>query len=631
MKESKSIILLKLGGSLLTEKNKPLSLREDVIKNAIQQIGNSDKKIIVIHGGGSFGHPIAKKYDISNGLNNSIKNQIVGLAETHDTMNKLNSYIVREFLNQSIPAISIQSSSIFLKKSQSYIVKTIDIIETYLKLGLIPVLYGDIILEKSGNFSILSGDQIILELCNNLNNFKVEKVIFTTEIDGVYVEDNNNKENSKLASNIYYIDIDNIKLANLGQKIDVTGGMKGKLESIKKICELNIPVQIINGLKPDYILKAIKSEKVIGTYISIDDSYKKLDISKRKIEHLKIPIDYNVQNKKNYFDDIELIYYAFPQYNFNDIDLSVNFFGKNISAPICIAAITGGHPISYKINKILASAAENQKIIMSVGSQRAGLLDSELSKSFSVVREFAPNIPIIGNLGIGQLSKPDFNINDFIDCIEMINADVMAIHFNALHELFQEKGDKTYSNLIENFKELKKITKIPIIAKEVGAGFNQEVAETLNNMGFDGFDVGGLGGTSFAAIESYRNKNLNDLYTRNPAILFRDWGIPTPVSIGYVRNITQKPIISTGGLRNGMDIAKSIVLGANIGGFAYKFLLTSWKDLQTNSNSNSIKEIKTLKNELQSCLWLMNASNIEEIFMNKKKLIILGKLNKWFS
>ncbi len=627
---TKKISLLKLGGSLLTDKNKPFSLREEVIKNTIKQIADSQEKLIIIHGGGSFGHPVAKKYNISNGLNNSIENQILGLTQTHEAMNKLNTFIINEFIEMNVPALSIQTSGIFIKENQKFIMKSADIIEKSLDLGVIPVLYGDIILHKSDTFSIISGDQIILELCKNLRNYQIKKVIFATEIDGIYIYENNNTENIKLATNLNYSDLDTIKLANLGQKIDVTGGMKGKIESIKEICEQNLPIQIINGLKNNYILKALKSEEIEGTYINYD-TVKGKRISKRKIEHIKIPINYNVQHYTNYFDDIELLYHAFPQINFDDIDLSTDFFGKTISAPICIAAITGGHPVSYKINRILAEAAENQTIIMSVGSQRAGLVDPELKESFSIVRDVAPNIPIIGNLGIGQLSKPDFNPDEFIECINMIKADVMAIHFNALHELFQEKGDRSYNNLVDNFKIIRKSTQIPIIAKEVGSGFNQEVAFTLDKLGFDGFDVGGAGGTSFAAIESFRNKKLDETYTRNPADLFRDWGIPTPISIDYVRKASEKLIIATGGLRNGIDITKSIALGANIAGFAYKFLLTAWNDYNNNTILNSIKEIKTLKNELRSCLWLMNAINISEIFRKREKLILLGKLYKWFN
>ena len=266
---------------------------------------------------------------------------------------------------------------------------------------------------------------------------------------------------------------------------------------------------------------------------------------------------------------------------------------------------------------------------MSVGSQRAGLVDPKLVDSFSIVRDVAPKIPIIGNIGIGQLSNHDFDPDDFKRCIEMVKADAMAIHFNALHELVQEKGDRSYKNFIENFKEIRKSTNIPIIAKEVGSGFDQELAITLDKLGFDGFDVGGAGGTSFAAIESLRNEISSNQFTRNLAEIFREWGIPTPASVYNVRKVTNKLIIATGGLRNGVDIAKSISLGADIGGFAYKFLLTSWNDYKKNSITNTVKEIKTLKNELQSCLWLLNLINIDNLKCNKDKRIILGKLHQW--
>ncbi|MFX1392237.1 MAG: type 2 isopentenyl-diphosphate Delta-isomerase [Promethearchaeota archaeon] len=359
------------------------------------------------------------------------------------------------------------------------------------------------------------------------------------------------------------------------------------------------------------------------------DPKKSKEIMDRKIEHLKIPIEYDVQHTENYFKYIKLIHHPLPEIDFHEIDLSLNFFDKIISAPICIAAITGGHPISKEINRILATAAEQENIIMSVGSQRAGLVDPSLLDSFSIVREFAPNIPIIGNFGIGQLSKPDFNPDDFIRCIEMIKADVMAIHFNALHELVQDKGDRSYKNFKKNFLKVRKLTPIPIIAKEVGSGFDKELAIVLDKLGFDGFDVGGAGGTSFTAIESLRNGTLGNKFTRNPADVFREWGIPTPVSIYNVRKVSKNIIIATGGLRTGIDIAKCISLGADIGGFAYKFLRTSWNDYENNSISNTLKEIQTLKNELRSCLWLLNLNNIKSLKNNKNKRIILGKLDHW--
>jgi len=430
LKSSNEIFLLKLGGSLLTDKNIPFSIREEVIKSAIQQIIDSNKKLILIHGGGSFGHPIAKKYNISQGINISIENQIFGLTKTHEAMIKFNSQIIEEFLEKKYPALSIQPSSIFIKHLNEISFKSIEPIETSLDLGILPVLYGDIILDKEGNFSIISGDRIILELCKNLKKYSIFKVIFAIEKDGIFIE--NDKKIIKLASEISFEELDKIKLADLGNKIDVTGSIKGKLHAIKEICRLNIPVQVINGLTYGNIFKALNNQKLICTSISGTHEEKRLsEIYMRKLEHLKIPIESNVQHIKNYFDDIKLIHHSLPEVELDDIDIATMFFNKKISAPICISAITGGHPISKVLNRILAKAAEEENIIMSVGSQRIGLEDPSTIESFEVVREVAPNIPVIGNIGIGQINSSTFKIEDFIECIDMVKADVMAIHFNA--------------------------------------------------------------------------------------------------------------------------------------------------------------------------------------------------------
>lgn len=358
---------------------------------------------------------------------------------------------------------------------------------------------------------------------------------------------------------------------------------------------------------------------------------KSKEIQERKIEHLKISIEDNVQHSVNYFDDMKLIHHAVPNISIEDVDLSVEFFNKEVSAPICISAITGGHPVSKEINEILAKAAEEENIIMSVGSQRAGMEDPSVIDSFKITREVAPSISVIGNIGIGQISALDFEIEDFTKCIEMIEADVMAIHLNALHELVQDKGDISYELFRKNFQKLREKFEIPIIAKEVGSGISQEVARELDKLGFDGFDVGGAGGTSFAAIESKRKNFVNQYYTRDPAELFREWGIPTPVSIAYVRRTSQKLIIATGGLRNGMDIAKSIALGADYGGFAFNFLKSAWEDRKNKSISSTVKEIRTLKNELRSCLWLMNINKLDDLKSNNTKYILLGNLYRWLN
>ena len=270
MQSQNEIVLLKLGGSLLTDKNQPFSIREEVVKSAIQQVIDAQEKLILIHGGGSFGHPLAKQYSISKGLNPSINNQILGLTETHQSMNKFNSYLINLFLEKNYPALSIQASSIFIRDLNKISTHSIEIIETALDLNILPILYGDIILDKQGSFSIISGDQIILELCEKLKKYKVSKVIFTMETDGLYINEKNSNGECILATECYSDELERLDLADLGQKIDVTGGIKGKLNFIKQICNYNIPVQLINGLKEGYIHKSLKNQKINCTNILIN-------------------------------------------------------------------------------------------------------------------------------------------------------------------------------------------------------------------------------------------------------------------------------------------------------------------------------------------------------------------------
>ena len=267
LNKNNNIFILKLGGSLLTDKNKPFSIREDIVKGSVRQIVDAKEKLILVHGGGSFGHPLAKKYSIMNGIDSTIPNQVLGLTETHQSMNEFNSYLIKLFLENKYPVLSIQASSIFIKDSQEISASHMEVIETALDLNILPILYGDIILDKQGSFSIISGDQIILELCKNLDKYTISKVIFTMETDGIYINDNESGDDCILTTECYSDQLENLNLASLGQKIDVTGGIKGKINFIQKICNHDIPVQLINGLKEDYIFKSLKNEKLNCTNI----------------------------------------------------------------------------------------------------------------------------------------------------------------------------------------------------------------------------------------------------------------------------------------------------------------------------------------------------------------------------
>ncbi|MHA1249562.1 MAG: isopentenyl phosphate kinase [Candidatus Helarchaeota archaeon] len=262
---NKKIKILKLGGSLLTDKNKPFSLRKDVINNVIEQIIKSKEKLILIHGGGSFGHPLAKQYNIIEGPNSEIKDQILGLVKTHNAMVEFNNYIIKQFIDRNIPVISLQPSSLFFKIGNEIIFNSINLLETILNLNIMPILYGDIIFSSKKSFSIISGDEIIVELCKHIKNYRITKVIFAIETDGIYIQ--NDKGIKSLLKNINFTDLNNIKLANLDKKIDVTGGIKFKLNKIRQIVSLKIPVQIINGLKPEYVYNALKDKEITSTYI----------------------------------------------------------------------------------------------------------------------------------------------------------------------------------------------------------------------------------------------------------------------------------------------------------------------------------------------------------------------------
>lgn len=264
------VVLLKLGGSLLTDKNRPFSIREDVMIKAVEEIIDANVKLLLIHGGGSFGHPVAKKYKISEGLNKSVPKQLLGLSKTHHSMVKLNSHLINLFLEKEFPTLSIQTSSIFLKNSGQTLINSIDLIETVLDLDILPILYGDIILSKGGTFSIISGDQIIFELCQNLRKYRISKVIFTMETDGIYVSDEKAKLGRVLLEECTCEELDNLNLADMDQKIDVTKGIRGKINFIKKICNQGVPVQLVNGLLEGYIYKSLKNQEITCTKIIAD-------------------------------------------------------------------------------------------------------------------------------------------------------------------------------------------------------------------------------------------------------------------------------------------------------------------------------------------------------------------------
>ncbi|MEA1993274.1 MAG: type 2 isopentenyl-diphosphate Delta-isomerase [Euryarchaeota archaeon] len=331
---------------------------------------------------------------------------------------------------------------------------------------------------------------------------------------------------------------------------------------------------------------------------------------KRKNEHINYSLNKNVQSFKTAgFEDVEFIHNAVPEVNFNEINTEIDIFGRKLNCPLVISAITGGTERAKKINKNIARVCNKFNIGMGVGSQRAMIEDPSLSDTYGV-REEAKDILLIGNLGLPQFIQ-NYTEKEAKKAVESIGADLLAVHLNPLQEIVQPEGDTAFKGGLQSLRNLKNSVDFPLIAKETGAGISKEVAEKLRFM--DGIDVGGLGGTSFSAVEYYRVKNSE----KEIAELFWDWGIPTVQSIVETRPYTNL-LIATGGIRTGIEMAKSIALGADCCGMAHPILKTA------ESYSKLDKTVKNILLEFKKTMFLVGSDNIKEL--KESKLMIRGKM-----
>jgi isopentenyl-diphosphate delta-isomerase len=344
-------------------------------------------------------------------------------------------------------------------------------------------------------------------------------------------------------------------------------------------------------------------------------------IENRKEDHVKICLEEDVKAHYNFWDDIHFVHHALPEMNFSDLDTKVKVLKKQLSAPLIISAITGGYSKAETINRNLAEAASEVKIGMGVGSQRAALENPNLKETYSVVKEF--DIPlVIGNVGAPQLiSQEDSEIlstEKIEEAYDMIDADVLAIHLNYLQEVVQPEGNVNAKGCVTEIKHL--ALKYPIIAKETGSGISRKTAQALRGAGVIGIDVGGLGGTSFSGVEVYRARNKKDKLKEGIGRTFWDWGIPTPVSV--VEADVGLELIATGGIRNGVDVARALSLGASAAGMAGALLKAA-----TESSQKVIKQLEGVIHELKVTMFLTGANNLTEL--KRHDVVITGRTKEW--
>lgn len=314
-------------------------------------------------------------------------------------------------------------------------------------------------------------------------------------------------------------------------------------------------------------------------------------MNERKKDHLEISMNEDVNASHNYWDDIEFVHNALPEIDMNEVDTTWNEFGKRMAAPILIAGMTGGFERAKDVNEELARIAEKFQIGMGVGSQRAALEDENTAESYSVINNY--DIPLkIANIGAPQLLEWKDAIEKASKAVDMIDADVLAIHLNFLQEAIQVEGDRNAKGCMERIQEVASSLSTPVIVKETGAGISKDVALRLCETDVAGIDVGGMSGTSFSAIEAYRAKKMGDEVQEELGHLFRNWGIPTPLSVIEVAEAcrdTGMTVIATGGVRNGIDAAKAIAIGADAVGMASALLNNGERNMNI-----AIKALKTV-------------------------------------
>jgi isopentenyl-diphosphate delta-isomerase len=339
-------------------------------------------------------------------------------------------------------------------------------------------------------------------------------------------------------------------------------------------------------------------------------------IDQRKADHIRINLEQDVRSAINTgLENYHFTHEALPELDLDRIDTSLSLFSKQLAAPILISSMTGGTAEAETINLRLAEAAQEMSIAMGVGSQRAAIEKPELVKTFQV-RKAAPDILLFANLGAVQLNY-GYGIDQCKQAVNMIEADALILHLNPLQEAVQDGGDTNFSGLAKKIEEICKKIEVPVIAKEVGWGISEKTAKLLADCGVYAIDVAGAGGTSWSQVEMHR---APDVFTRKLAATFVGWGIPTSDSILNVKKalgnavpaVPGVHIFASGGIKDGLDIAKCIALGATLGGMAGQFLKAA-----AISTEKAVDVMKLTKRQIEVTMFAAGVEKLEGLKVGK--------------
>ncbi len=313
---------------------------------------------------------------------------------------------------------------------------------------------------------------------------------------------------------------------------------------------------------------------------------------------------------------IGLVHQALPEMALKDVDTSLSLFGRKLSTPLIISSMTGGTSLAGRLNLTLAQSAQICRVAMGLGSFRAALDHPELTVTYQV-RRVAPDILLFANLGAVQLNY-GYTSEHCLRAVKECEADALILHLNPLQEALQPEGETDFSGLLRKIDDVCRTLPVPVIVKEVGWGISATVARQLFNSGVAAIDVAGAGGTSWSQVEMHRWEDVN---LANIAAAFQSWGLPTAQSIHLVKqHVPRMTILASGGLRDGIDIAKCIALGATAGGIAGPFLKAATQSLEA-----SIQAVETVKQQLKIAMFATGARDLKSL--SKIKTIEISPVN----
>ena len=340
------------------------------------------------------------------------------------------------------------------------------------------------------------------------------------------------------------------------------------------------------------------------------------DTHGRKLQHIQIVNrDPGADRKKGYFDEIRLTHRALPELALDRVDSGITFLGRRLSFPLLISSMTGGgQQVLRRINRRLAAAAEAEQVAMSVGSQRV-MFSRPAARSAFVLRGVAPTTLLFANLGAVQLNY-GFSLAHCREAVAVLGADALCLHLNPLQEAIQPEGQTHFAGLSRKMGRVAAGLKVPVIAKEVGAGLSLADARRLVAAGVRILDVAGAGGTSWSRVEHQRHR----VGTDSPGLVFQDWGLPTPLALQALRLLRPRAtLIASGGIRTGLDMVKAMVLGASLCGVASPFLQPA---LESTDAVRAL--IQRLRREFVIAMFLLGIGRAKQLVGNTALLATNG-------